>query len=215
VDITVGGHYKSLRTGEPYTVLGIEPDGIRIQWLDERGWEDLISRNEHLAVLKRLGAERKNEGRFMRMNRLVLDVSLDFCTLGYLARHGYLYCQMPVEYERTFVDDYSRLSNERPDEEHYNIKDPRDEEWIALSSYISFGASEELLEQLDFGEYEINPEHLGKEDNRWRLCNNKYFYALVSLGFRLGGEQSYERIMKNIMYSDDRKEFKRGFGLRG
>ncbi|KKK96087.1 hypothetical protein LCGC14_2666270, partial [marine sediment metagenome] len=125
MDITVGGHYKSLRTGEPYTVLGIEPEGIRIKWLNERGCggcfrcEDLISRNEHLAVLKRLGAERKNEGRFMRMNRLVLDVSLDFCTLGYLARYGYLYCQMPAEYERTFVDDYSRLSNERPDEEHY------------------------------------------------------------------------------------------------
>ncbi|KKL12525.1 hypothetical protein LCGC14_2534870, partial [marine sediment metagenome] len=42
VDITLGGRYNYLRTGEPYTVLGVEPHGIRIRWLDERGWEDVI-----------------------------------------------------------------------------------------------------------------------------------------------------------------------------
>ena len=209
MDITVGGHYKSLRTGEPYTVLGIEPDGIRIQWLDERGWEDLISRNEHLAVLKRLEEKRRDEGRFVRRLRSVKGVMLDYLTLGYLAHHGYFYAKMPASYEDTFVKDYTRFAGEAPDS--YNIDPPRDLEWDAVSTSISFGATGEVLDKLDFAEYEATYE---SHYNRWNVGWNDYFFALISLGFRMGANQDIKRILDRIISHEDKMEFIKGYDHR-
>ena len=160
-------------------------------------------------MLKKLEEKKRDEGRFVRRLRSVKGVMLDYLTLGYLAHHGYFYAKMPASYEDTFVKDYTRFAGEAPDS--YNIAPPHDLEWDAVSTSISFGATDETLDKLDFAEYEVTP---GVHHNQWNVGWNDYFFALISLGFHMGANQDIKSILGRISSHEDKMEFIKGYDLR-
>ncbi|KKN04091.1 hypothetical protein LCGC14_1101080 [marine sediment metagenome] len=210
MDITLGGRYLS-RFGEEYTVLEILlSGGIKVRYLKDNT-ESFVPRIDHNIVLQKLEEKRRDEGRFVRRLQSVQGVMLDYFTLGYLAHHGYFYAKMPADYEDIFIKDYARFSGKEPSRKEYHIEIPRDDEWFAVSTSISFGATDVALGRLDFADYEATYD---AQYNRWRVSWNNYFFALISLGFCLGANQDTGHIMRRIVSRADREEFVRGYDLR-
>lgn len=197
MDIVLGGRYTDNK-GRVYSVLGLCGSLVNVMYAD--GDTALLSRAEHLSVLRNGERQQAIERRYRQHLAYVGDYEVDVFTAGYLAKHGYLYARMPVEYESTFVEDHVKVTGYRPDDEHYHTI-TRDDAWNALSTYVECSYNDDL----DFEEVEF----IEQPNHRWRVCSNRLFWALLFMGFKLGGKQDIALIRSRLTPSSH-SEFDRG-----
>lgn len=201
-EITLGGRYTDEHG--TYTVLNLCGSWVKTMYAD--GSQAMISRELHLKNLRKAVRESEHQKKVLalinRQRRVVGDVFLDPFTVGFLASRGYLYARFPQAYEDVFIDAYKEVTGRKPDPEHYCI-DNNDKAWNALSSYIDFPQNE----LLEFDECDISEQPNG----RWRICSNKYLWALLFLGFTLGREHDIEQITGHMRTAQDLYNYQRGF----
>jgi len=197
-DITLGGRYTDFE-GRVYTVLALCGSMIKTGYVD--GTTALLPRSEHIRVLREVEQQRAIDRRYHRHVAYVGDCYVDLFTAGFLAVRGFLYARVPPGYESIFVEDHVKMTGHRPDEDHYNIV-TREDAWQALSTYIEFPYHDDL----DFSEFEIAEQPNG----RWRVCSNRVFWALLLMGFRLGGADIQDIELIRSRVHTDRDEFERG-----
>lgn len=203
MEILLGGRYTN-EEGQAYSVLDLCDLLIKVMYTD--GSTKLITRPEHLRALREVEKQRALEHRYRQHLAYVDNFAFDYFTAGFLAVRGFFYARVPPDYEQTFIEDHVKVTGHRPDEEHYHIV-MREDAWQALSTYIEFPHHDEL----DFGELEITEQ----PNKRWRVCSNRFFWALLLLGFRLGSKQDIEGISKAVYMRSGIHgvgDFERGIG---
>ena len=198
MDITLGGRYTDFE-GRVYTVLGLSGSMVKTGYVD--GTTALLPRSEHIRVLREVEQRLAIDRRYNRHVTYVGDFEVDLFTAGFLAVRGFLYARMPPDYEGIFVEDHVKMTGHRPDEAHYNIT-VREDAWHALSTYVEFPYHDDL----DFGDLEIFEQPSG----RWRVSSNRVFWALLLMGFRLGGMGMQDvELIRSRLYAP-RHEFEQG-----
>jgi hypothetical protein len=135
---------------------------------------------------------------------------IDLYTLGFLVSRGYLFANMPPQYENDFVDLYHKLANENP--KHYSVTAEHIDKW-AISTQVNFGGTQNEIDALDFGELEIHQARI-KDEKRWGIYSNDFYWVLISLGFRSGrGNHDLPKIRSQLHVSHKSiGEFERGLG---
>lgn len=207
MSVNLGGRYVG-RGGKAYTVLGVEGSYIRIRYVG--GDEARLRLAEHL-INQRIASEKAAlRQRFNRRIARVKSQVIDLYTLGFLVPRAYLNANMPLDYEQQFVDMYQELAGENPSQ--YSISADHTDKW-AISTEIVFYATQEELDYLDFGELEVH-QNYAKQENRWGVYNNNYFWALISMGFRTGSKKhDLNKIRSQLHVSRESiGDFERGLG---
>lgn len=199
IDFTPGSRWKN-RIGW-YEVLELLPKGKLRARYDEADNEVILDLTMQRQIISNIEQEYRLE-----QSRLVphADTARNrtyFETIGFLARCAYLEAFVAPQSRGGFEKNYTELTGVGPIEgetpgyhvHHHSSK------WGA-ELRISFPGDSDI--DFDFGGLQAVA---GTNAGQMRLNNNAYWYKLVALGFRLGGEQDTASIAANIpdAYRDD------------
>ena len=123
-----------------------------------------------------------------------------FRTLGFLAsRITMMEAIVPPKAQRGFVQTYRAITGNRPRDGvvGYYVHYERVDKW-GNELRITFDASQDELQGLDFGpgvEVVVNPGNVGIS---WRINRNAFWWNLLRVGFKMGNHQNVGTIRQGV-----------------
>lgn len=193
-EFLVGGRYRN-RNGE-YEILEINNLSLRVQYDDgdeavldaviqARIFKNMALENRRLEPYSGSDSQSKNE-RFFR-------------SLGYLAsRATMLEAIVHPKAQDGFVATYFGITGQLPSNGQvgYYVHVPSTDKW-GNELRVTFTATNEEKSELDLGpgvNIVVNPGHRGS----WRINKNSFWWSLLKLGFKMGSQQSLDKIAAKV-----------------
>lgn len=193
-EFIVGGRYFN-RRGE-YEVLDIQGDKLKIRYDD--GQEQKVSATLQARIIDNMIRQAFIAAPYP--STMPRENETYFFTLGFLCKRATMMeAIVPQHSLNGFVADYLQHTGRipQPNDSGFYVHPPLTDKW-GCELRLTFSATQEEVDQLDFGpdvHYVVNPASIGSS---WRINNNGYWWRLVRQGFRMGTYQDFSYIKRNI-----------------
>lgn len=206
IKFIVGGRYAN-RRGE-YEVLQIKGNTMRVRYDDNTEQELTIDIQARIATNMTLEAAqlapyKSSEARNQQF----------FFSLGFLAAHATnLEAFVPEHALGGFISSYALVKGRKPmtNQRGLYVHEPKVSKW-GCELRVTFGATKEELDLLDFGpSVNIRDDPLNP-DVSWRINNNGFWWRLLKFGFEMGNQQN-KNVIEASIPNKYREHFRKGEG---